>query len=320
MSKKKILLTGSGGFIFSNFTRYAIHNNAPYNLVSIDKVKKSSVLQNIYNNKNHTFHIGDVSDAHFINVIFESERPDIVLHTAAESSVDSSIEDASPFITSNVMGTQVIIDACVRWGVERLVFSSTDEIYGHLTDGDAPAWTEDALLNPRNPYSASKAAGELLIKAAHETHGLNYQITRCCNNYGPRQDSEKFMPKVIGNILNNEKVPVYGEGKQIRDWLFVNDNCEAVLTILEKGKLNEVYNISANKELTNIDMFHKICDTLGKGHDLIEFVKDRPGHDFRYSVDSSKIRELGWKPKNELSDDLTKTAQWYVNNQWWFKR
>ena len=200
LSKKKILITGTGGFIFSNFIRRAFHKKEEYNFVSVDKVRKRHAIHNMYVNKSHKFYPGDVSDSHFINTIFEFERPDIVIHGAAESFVDSSIDNASPFITSNVLGTQVIIDACLRWEVEKLVHISTDEVYGHLTDESAQAWTEDAPMNPRNPYSASKASAELLVKAAHETHGLQYVITRSCNNYGPWQDPEKFMPKIIQNV------------------------------------------------------------------------------------------------------------------------
>lgn len=313
---KRVLITGSGGFIFSNFVRYAIHQKAPYSFVSIDKVRRSHVLNNVYTNKNHTFYIGDVSDAHFVNVIFEIERPDIVIHGAAESHVDNSIANANPFIISNVLGTQVIIDACRHWCVERLIYISTDEVMGQLTsEADVP-WTEEAPLAPRNPYSSSKAAGELLVRAAYETHGLNYQITRSCNNYGPRQDPEKFIPKIIKNILNDEKVPVYGKGEQIRDWIHVNDNCEAILKIISNGKLNEAYNISANAELSNIEMFQRICNILDKGHSLLEFVPDRLGHDYRYSIDSSKLRSLGWEPKIKLGDGLKNTCQWYLNNKW----
>lgn len=317
--KPKILITGTGGFIFGNFIRYAIHNKLPYSFVSVDKVKKSSVLYNIYTNKNHKFYIGDISDPHFMNVVFEVERPDIVINGAAESHVDTSIGDANPFILSNVLGTQVVIDCCIRWEVGRLIQISTDEVMGHLEDDNAASLTEEAPLNPRNPYSASKGAGELLIKAAHETHGLNYQITRSCNNYGPRQDVEKLIPKIIKNIIEGQKIPVYGQGLQIRDWLHVDDKCSAIYTLLKDGALNETYNISANQELPNIEVVQRICNVFEKGHDLIEFVKDRPGHDFRYSVNSNKLRELGWKPQYKFNDIIPSVIQWYMNNKWWFK-
>jgi len=317
--KKKILVTGSCGFIFSNFMRYAItQHDVNYKFISVDKVKSSRVMYNVFSNKNHTFHIGDVADSHFMDVVFQVEEPDIVIHAAAESFVDSSIKNADPFIHSNVRGTQTVIDACVKWGVERLVYISSDEIYGQLTSEDDPPWPETAPMNPRNPYSATKAAGELLVKAAHQTHGLNYNITRCCNNYGPRQDPEKFLPKIIKCVINNEKIPVYGQGRQVRDWLYVSDNCRAVLDILEKGAINETYNIAANQEYSNIEICQLVCNALGKGHDLIEFVEDRPGHDFRYSVDCTKLKGIGWEPEFKFKQGLEETAKWYINNKSWF--
>lgn len=317
---KKVLVTGTGGFILSNFIRYAIYEKSPYTFISIDKVRKSSVLDNIYFNKNHKFYIGDVSDDHFVNVIFEAERPDIVINGAAESFVDASINNARPFITSNILGTQVLIDASLKWGVEKFVQVSTDEVYGHLESENAPSWTENSPLNPRNPYSASKAAAELLVQAAHQTHGLNYVITRSCNNYGPRQDPEKFIPKIIKHILENKKVPVYGAGMQIRDWMYVDDNCSAILKILSDGKNNEIYNISAGQELPNIEVFQRICNEMGGGHDLLEFTAERPGHDFRYSIDSSKLRSLGWAPKYKFNDGIKLTINWLNNNKWFLNK
>jgi len=319
MGKEKLLITGSGGFIFSNFVRKAIYDKLNYNIVSIDKVKKSHALNNVYTNKNHKFYIGDVADEHFINVIFEVEKPDIVLHTAAESFVDSSIDNAKPFIISNVLGTQVIIDACLRWNIKRLIYISTDEVYGHLENENDTAWSEDSRLAPRNPYAASKASGEFLVRAAHTTHGLNYNITRSCNTYGPRQDPEKFIPKIIKSVLSEQKMPVYGQGMQMRDWLYVQDSCAAIIKILLDGKPNETYNISAGQEFANIEVFQEVCNALGKGHDLLQFVKDRPGHDFRYSVDSTKLRALGWQPTVKFRDGVKDTVAWFCNNQWFLK-
>jgi dTDP-glucose 4,6-dehydratase len=320
--RKKVLVTGTGGFIFSNFIRQAFFNklDREYTFISLDKVKKSRALNNVYTNKNHTFYIGDVADAHFMNVVFEVERPDIVIHGAAETFVDTSIENALPFIRSNVMGTQIVVDSCRRWNTERLIYISTDEVYGHLQTEDEPAWSETAPLAPRNPYAASKASGELLVRAAHTTHGLTYNITRSCNNYGPRQDPEKFMPKIIQRVLDGQKVPVYGQGLQVRDWLHVFDNCDAIIKVMTDGKPNETYNIAANQEYSNVEIFQMVCNVLGKGYDLIEFVPDRPGHDFRYSINSSKLRELGWCPKYKFKDGLVQTAQWYVNNQWFLRQ
>lgn len=318
-NKRKILITGTGGFIFSNFVRKAIKDGEPYEFVSIDAVKQTSVMNNVYSNKNHQFYIGDITDKHFINVIFELERPDIVINGAASTHVDNSLKNPYEFIDSNITGTQVIIDACIKWNVDKLIQISTDEVYGHLENEDLPSWREDAPLNPRNPYACSKAAAEMLVKAAHNAHGLKYNITRSCNNYGPRQTADKFIPKVIKHILEDKKVPVYGQGKQIRDWVHVQDNCSAIMQIVNQGKDNEIYNIAAGQEFSNIEVFHEICNVLGKGHNLLEFVTDRLAHDFRYSVDASKIKELGWAPSFKFKQGIRHTCEWFSNNQWWYK-
>ena len=320
VKKKKILVTGSGGFIFGNFIRRAFHLRKPYNIVSLDRVRESHLMHNMYVNKDHSFYIADIRDPHMLNVIFQTERPDIVVHGAAESFVDSSIKDPSPFITSNVVGTQNIIDICLETDVERLVYISTDEVYGQLTSEEDEAWTESSNINPRNTYSASKAAGELLVRAAHETHGLQYQITRCCNNYGPWQDPEKFIPKIIQHVFNGKSVPIYGKGDQVRDWIHVWDKCEALFKIIDEGEENTVYNISAGQEFSNVETFQLVCNALGKGHDLLKFVEDRPGHDFRYSVDSSKLRELGWKPNLKFKEGLEQTCKWYELNKFFLEQ
>jgi dTDP-glucose 4,6-dehydratase len=273
----------------------------------------------MYWNKSHTFHVADIRDQHIIDTIFQFEKPDIVIHAAAETFVDASLTDPNSFITSNVLGTQVIINACIKYNVEKLIYISTDEVYGHLTSEEDPAWNEDAVLNPRNPYSASKAAGELLVKAAHQSHGLTYNITRSSNNYGPRQTTEKFVPKVIKCILEDKKIPVYGQGLQIRDWTHVFDNCAGIMDVLNKGEPNQTYNIAANQEFTNIEVVQKICNVMQKGHSLIEFVKDRPGHDFRYSINSSKMKSLGWEPKYKFKDGIDQCISWYLANQWFLK-
>jgi dTDP-glucose 4,6-dehydratase len=317
--KKKILITGTGGFIFSNFIRKAIFDKLPYTFVSVDKVTKTSVLNNIYQNKSHVFHIGDISDPHFVNILFEYEKPDIVIHGAAESFVDDSLKEPNKFITSNVMGTQVIASACVKWGVERLIYISTDEVYGQLESESEPAWTEESPLQPRNPYSASKAAGELIVKATHASFGLNYNITRSSNNYGPRQTSEKLIPKVIKCILDGTKIPIYGQGLQIRDWTYVMDNCAGIISVLNDGKPNEVYNISANQEFTNIEVIQKVCNAMGRGHNLVSFVEERPGHDFRYSIDCSKLKSLGWSSGFKFKDGIVNTVDWYQKNLWFLR-
>jgi dTDP-glucose 4,6-dehydratase len=311
----KILCTGSAGFIFSNFVRKALYERKDWKIVSIDKLINPSGRDNLYISKNHTFHIGDISDAHFIDNVFRLERPDIVLNGAAYTHVDDSIKEPNRFILSNVLGTQVLANASIKYGVEKFVMVSTDEVMGHLTNENDPLLTEEAPLNPRNPYAASKASAELIIKAMGITHGLKYCITRSSNNYGPRQTSDKFIPKVIKCILNNQPIPVYGEGKQIRDWLQVWDNCAAIMKIVDIGIPGETYNISANQEFSNIEVVNMICNILGKGHDLITFVKDRLAHDFRYGINSSKIRALGWAPEFKFKAGLAKTIDWYKLNK-----
>lgn len=316
---QKVLLTGTCGFIFSNFVRKAIYEQQPYSFVSIDRI--AGHANQLYVNKHHTQHIADLRDQHIVDKIFQFEQPEIVIHGAAESFVDYSITDPNSFVTSNVLGTQVIINACVKHQVKKLIYISTDEVYGQLTSESDPPWTEEAPLNPRNPYAASKAAGELMVKAAHHTHGLIYNITRSSNNYGPRQTSEKLIPKAIKCIMGKQNIPIYGQGLQVRDWTHVADNCSAILAILAEGKPNEVYNISANQEFPNIEVIQKICNAMEAGHDLITYVTDPRGggHDFRYSVDSSKIKELGWKSNVKFKNGIIETVDWYKKNPWFLK-
>lgn len=318
--RKKILITGSCGFIFSNFIRIALKESWPYQIISIDKVSRSENIYNVYANRSHKFYLGDITDKHLINTIFELEKPDIVLHGAAESNVDDAISSTNPFIMSNVLGTQNLLDASVKYDVKQFLYISTDEVLGHLDENDK-SWTEESFLNPRNPYSASKAAGELLVKAANVTYGLPFNITRTCNNFGPKQSVKNLIPKTIYSILEKNKIPIYGQGKQIREWIHVVDNCEAIRTVLEKGRINEIYNIGTGFETSNLELVNDICNIMNEGYDLISFIKDpRPGHDFRYSLDSSKIRSLGWKPKFRFKDGLKHTIKWYSNNQNWFCR
>jgi dTDP-glucose 4,6-dehydratase len=273
----------------------------------------------MYWNKNHIFHVADIRDEHIIDTIFRFEKPDYVIHGAASTFVDDSLSDPNTFITNNVLGTQIITNACVKHKVEKLVYISTDEVYGQLTSDKDKSWTENSPINARNPYSASKAAGELIVQAAHQSHGLVYNITRSANNYGPRQTTEKFIPKIIKHITQKKPIPVYGQGLQIRDWTHVFDNCAALLSVLSDGKPNEIYNISSNQEMKNIEVVNSICNVMGEGHDLITYVNDRPGHDFRYSIDTSKIRSLGWKPKYKFTEGIVQTVDWYKVNQWFLR-
>ena len=318
---KKILITGTLGFIFSNFVRKAAYEKAPYTYCAVDKATNSSTINsNIYINKSLTSnYIADICDSHIMDTIFKFEGPDIVVHGAAESCVDDSLKDPNVFIQSNVLGTQVMINVARKYNVKKFIYISTDEVYGALKSEDEPSWTEQSPMNPRNPYSASKASGELLVKAAHESFGLPYIITRSCNNYGPRQTPNKFIPRIIKSILNKEKIPVYGQGLQIRDWLHVFDNCSAILKILEKGELNNTYNISANQEFSNIEVVNQVCNAMGEGHSLVTHVEDRKGHDFRYSIDSSKLKTLGWSPSVKFKDGVIETCDWYKQNSYFLR-
>lgn len=320
-NKLKCLVTGSLGFIFSNFIRKALYEKLPYNFVTLDKAVLSSSLNNLYFNKAlSSNYLADITDSHIIDRIFEVEKPDIVIHGAAESFVDYSLKDPNRFINANVLGTQNLINSSLKCGVKKFIYISTDEVYGHLTGDSDESWTEESPLNPRNPYSASKAAGELLVKAAHESHGLIYNITRSSNNYGPRQTPEKLIPKIIKCIKNNEPIPIYGQGMQIRDWTHVYDNCAGIFTVLNKGEPNQAYNISANQEFTNIEVVNKICNIIGNGHSLISHIPDpRAGHDFRYSINCDKIKNLGWRPNIKFNDGIQDTIEWYDCNQWFMK-
>jgi dTDP-glucose 4,6-dehydratase len=311
-----ILLTGSCGFIASNLTRKARYEKWPYRIVAIDKIANRLVINNIYEAKNHQFYIGDIADDHFVDLIFEMEKPDVVLHMAAESHVDLSLKDPYKFIHSNVLGTQVLVKASVKYGVKKFVMVSTDEIYGSLQNENDPLWAEDSPPNPRNPYSASKLSAEYIVRAAGNSFGLNYCITRSSNNYGPRQTPDKFIPKIIKCIINETKMPVYGQGLQMRDWLHVNDNCAALMKIVDAGKSGEIYNISANQEYRNIEVLHEVCKIMNKKtEDVIEWVADRPGHDFRYGIDSGKVRQLGWAPTVKFKQGLVDTVDWYMRNK-----
>lgn len=313
--KKKVLVTGSGGFIFGNFIRQVFHSKKPYNLSSIDMVRDSHLIHNIYVNMDHQFYIADVRDIHTLHVIFQKERPDIVVHGAAESCVDKSIKQTAPFTTSNVVGTQNVIDECLKVNA-KLIYMSTDEVYGALKSENDPSWNEDAPLRPRNPYSATKAAGELLVQAAHETHGLRFNIVRACNNYGPWQTPEKFIPRIIQCILNDTPIPIYGKGNQIRDWIHVFDTCEALFKIIDEAPDKLIYNITAKQEFTNLEVAQIVCNVMEKGHNLLTHVEDRPGHDFRYSITNDRIKALGWEPKLKFRDGIHQTCQWYVTNKY----
>jgi dTDP-glucose 4,6-dehydratase len=323
MSKKRIMITGSGGFLASNFIRQMIYNkhyNRLYDIVSIDRVSEASILNSIYSNKNHEFYIADITDEHIVNIIMEATRPDIVLHMAAYTSVDESIKDPSNYVLNNVYGTQVIINASIKWKVKKFIYTSTDEIYGQLNNENEPAWTELSPPTPRNPYSASKLAGEYLVKAAGSTYGLDYYITRCSNIYGTRQTHNKLIPRTIKSILDNEPIIVYGKGNNIRSWIYTSDVCSAIIKIIEDGQNSEIYNISSNQEYSNIEVVQMICNAMDSGYSLIKHIEDpRPGHDFRYALDASKLKMLGWEPKVKFKDGIKQTVDWYQANRYLFR-
>jgi len=316
--KKKVLVTGGAGFIFSNFIRWALrYHKDDFEFVSIDKIIRPGGMHNIYANRGHSLHIGDICDRHFMDVIFRLEQPDFVIHGAAESNTDDCVSNADNLVLSNILGTQIIIDKCREYQVERLVYISTDGVYGQLAENEA-SWTEKSILAPRNPYSVSKAAAELLVKAAHKTQGLQYNITRSCNNFGPRQSDRNLIPKVIKCILEERPIPIYGQGAQIREWIHVADNCSAIMKIL-MGPPNESYNISANYEISNLELVNMVCNIMDSGHSLISFVEDRKGHDLRYSTNNSKLKALGWNPDFKFKKGLELCAKWYSNNRWFIR-
>lgn len=311
--RKRIMITGSGGFIFGNFIRQVFYSKIPYTISSIDRVRDSHIIHNIYVNQDHQFYIADVRDPHTLRVIFEKERPDIVIHGAAESCTDKGIDTSIPFTTSNVVGTQNIIDQCLAANA-KLIYMSTDEVYGALSNDQIPPWTEESPLNPRNIYSATKAAGELLVRAA-QTQGLKFNIVRASNNYGPWQTTEKLIPRIIERILTGREIPIYGKGDQIRDWIHVYDTCSAIFKVIDAGVNGEIYNVTAKQEFTNLEVAQIICNTLEKGHELLKHVDDRPGHDFRYAMTNNKIMDLGWKPGFKFREGIEQTCQWYVSNK-----
>ena len=319
----KVLVTGGAGFIGSNFIFYMREKHPDYELVCLDKLTYAGNLEtlaSVMDAPNFKFIRGDIADREAVYEIFEAEKPDVVVNFAAESHVDRSIENPSVFLETNVMGTQVLLDACRKYGVERYHQVSTDEVYGDLPlDRPDLFFTEQTPLHTSSPYSASKASADLLCNAYQRTYGLPITISRCSNNYGPYQFPEKLIPLMIANALTDKPLPVYGEGLNVRDWLYVEDHCAAIDLILEKGKVGQVYNIGGHNEMRNIDIVKRILDFLGKPESLITHVTDRKGHDMRYAIDPAFIhQELGWLPKTKFEDGIQRTIQWYLDNRsWW---
>lgn len=317
----KVLVTGGAGFIGSNFVRYMVKKYPEYNIVNLDSLTYAGNLENLKDIEelsNYKFVKGDIADRHFINQLFKEEKFDYVLNFAAESHVDRSITNPDIFIQTNIQGTQVLLDAAKNSEVKKYLQVSTDEVYGTL--GETGYFTEDTPLASNSPYSSSKAGADLLVRAYHETFGLPVNITRCSNNYGPFHFPEKLIPLMIINALNDKQLPVYGDGLNVRDWLHVEDHCQAIDLVLHKGKNGEVYNVGGNNERTNIEIVKTILKALDKPESLIKYVTDRPGHDRRYAIDATKLREeLGWSPRYNFDTGIEQTIKWYLENQDWWK-
>jgi dTDP-glucose 4,6-dehydratase len=314
----KLLVTGGAGFIGSEFVRQAVKNGIE--TVVVDKLTYAGDLERLKEIEGKfQFYKADITNKEFIEHIFKTEKPDIVVHWAAESHVDRSILNATPFIDTNVKGTQVLLEAARKTDISLFINISTDEVYGEL--GKDGQFYENTPLNPNSPYSASKASADMLGRAYYRTYSLPVITVRPSNNYGPWQYPEKLIPVVILKALNNEPIPIYGTGENIREWLFVTDCAEAVFKIIEKGKPGEIYNVGSGEERRNIDVVKSILKLLGKSEDLITFVKDRPGHDYRYSLNSEKIKkELGWKAKVKFEEGIERTVKWYLDNLNWVLR
>ena len=305
-----ILVTGGAGFIGSNFLQH-LKIVTDEEIVCVDKLTYAGKRNNVPSKAK--LYVADIAGEDAIETIFERHDIKTVFHFAAESHVDNSIKDCSEFIRTNIVGTVNLLNASLKHNVEKFMHISTDEVYGSIENG---SFTEETNYDPRNPYSASKASSDHFVRAFHNTYGLPTVITNCSNNYGPRQHKEKLIPQTILNLLNDKKIPVYGDGKQIRDWLYVQDHCEALIEVWKRGVVGEKYNIGGECEVQNIDLIKKIISLMGKDDSMIEYVKDRPGHDRRYSTDISKItKDLNWKPRFDIDDGLTKTIEWYERHR-----
>jgi len=323
-----ILMTGGCGFIGSNFVHYFLKAHSDINIINLDKLTYAGNPDNlvtIEKDKRYTFVKGDIADASLVEKLFKHYDFDAVVHFAAESHVDRSIIGPEIFVMTNVLGTQVLLEAARKewngkYDKKRFVHVSTDEVYGDL-GSTGEYFTEATPLAPNSPYSASKAGSDFLARSYYKTYGFPAIITRCSNNYGPYQYPEKLIPLMIANALDDKPLPVYGDGKNIRDWIYVEDHCIAIDNVLEKGKSGEVYNIGGSNEWYNIDIVKKVLSILGKPESLISFVTDRPGHDRRYAIDASKIKkELGWKPSVTFEQGIEKTVQWYLENKGWWRK
>lgn len=320
----KILVTGGAGFIGANFVYFMLDKYSNYDILCVDALTYAGnleTLENAMKNDRFKFVKADIADREAIYEIFEQEKPDIVVNFAAESHVDRSIENPSIFLQTNIMGTQVLLDACRKYGIQRFHQVSTDEVYGDLPlDRPDLFFTEETPIHTSSPYSASKASADLLVQAYHRTFKVPVTISRCSNNYGPYHFPEKLIPLMIANALNDKSLPVYGKGENVRDWLYVEDHCSAIDLIIHNGRVGEVYNIGGHNEKTNLEVVKTIIHELGKSEDLITYVTDRAGHDMRYAIDPTKIHnELGWLPETKFDKGIKKTIKWYLDNRTWWE-
>ncbi len=317
----KYFVTGGMGFIGSNFIRYLLESHPDANVINFDLLSYAGNPENladVQQDPRYTFVHGDIADGSLVDAAVADANPDLLINFAAESHVDRSILDCAPFVHANFLGVQVLLEAALRHNIPRFVQISTDEVYGSL--GPEGMFTEDSPLRPNNPYAATKAAADLMVQAFHHTYGLPAVITRSSNNFGPYQFPEKFIPLFITNALDDKPVPLYGDGRNVRDWIFVRDNCAAIDLAATRGRIGRVYNVSAGCEMENIKVAELILDALGKPLSLIKLVEDRPGHDRRYALSSDRIAELGWKPELPFEHRLRETVAWYVQHRSWWER
>jgi dTDP-glucose 4,6-dehydratase len=318
---RKVFVTGGAGFIGSAFIRLVLDETEDWFITNFDALTYAGNLENLtgVDKNRHHFIRGDIADRDAVVQALETDV-DAIINFAAESHVDRSITSADDFLRTNVTGTQILLDAARAKGVKRFVQVSTDEVMGSLPEDDETFFTEDSPFAPNSPYAASKAAAEHLVRAAHHTFGLDTVVTRCGNNYGPRQFPEKFLPLTIANAMSNQQIPVYGDGKNVRDWIYVEDHCRAIVAVTEKGRPGGVYNIGARNPRRNLDVVESLLDALGKPRSLIKFVTDRLGHDRRYAIDPSLVEsELGWRPQETWESGLAKTIEWYRENTGWLE-
>lgn len=319
-----VIVTGGAGFIGGNFVHYMLRKYPDYRIICVDCLTYAGNMETlapVMNNNNFRFYKTDITDRDAVFDVFVKEHPDIIVNFAAESHVDRSIENPDIFLKTNILGTQIMLDACHKYGIRRYHQVSTDEVYGDLPlDRPDLFFTEKTPIHTSSPYSASKAGADLLVQAYHRTFNLPVTISRCSNNYGPYQFPEKLIPLMITNALNDKPLPIYGKGENVRDWLYVEDHCRAIDLIIHKGAVGEVYNIGGHNEMKNIDIVKIICKALDKPESLITYVADRKGHDMRYAIDPTKIHnELGWLPETKFEEGIQKTICWYLDNRGWWE-